>query len=124
MITELVVSNFRSLGRDVRLRLGALTALVGPNGSGKSNVAGVFRLVADALAIGLEAAVQERHGINAVRRWSAGRPYSLDIRISVREPSYSGMYQFSLVGDSAADYRAAVTLLSKGTGTKMPPSTW
>ena len=105
MITEVVVSNFRSLGKDTRLRLGALTALVGPNGSGKSNIAGVFRLVADALSIGLEAAVQERHGINAVRRWSAGRPYSLAIQISVHESGFSGMYRFSLVGDSAEDYR-------------------
>jgi AAA15 family ATPase/GTPase len=43
MITRPEVSNYRSLGDDVRLDLGRFTVLVGQNGSGKSNVADVLR---------------------------------------------------------------------------------
>ena len=88
MITQIRVSNYRSLGRDVTLTLGKLTALVGPNGSGKSNVADVFRMVADALSVGLETAIQERHGINGVRRWSSGRPHNHQIAMSLDEPEF------------------------------------
>jgi AAA15 family ATPase/GTPase len=38
MIEALTVSNYRSLGEEVRIDLEDFTALVGPNGSGKSNV--------------------------------------------------------------------------------------
>jgi predicted ATPase len=105
MITEIEVSNYRSLGPEVRLRLGKLTALVGPNGAGKSNLADVFRFVAEALTIGLEAAIASRHGIDAVRRWSSGRPFNLGIRMTLQEEAFSGSFQFTLAGDSAEDYR-------------------
>ena len=74
MITEVTISNYKSLGEDVRVPLGAMTALVGANGSGKSNMADVFRFVAESLTMGLEAAIASRHGIKAVRRWSSGPP--------------------------------------------------
>ncbi len=115
MITEIIVSNYRSIGENVRLKLGKMTALVGPNGSGKSNVADVFRFVADALSLGLEASIQKRHGIDAVRRWSSGRPFNLGIKISLKEPSFTGSYEFSLAGSSAEDYSVkseAATVLS------------
>ena len=105
MITEVIVSNYRSLGPDVHLRLGAMTALVGPNGSGKSNTADVFRFVSEALTVGLEAAIQNRHGIGAVRRWSAGRPNNLKISVTVKEETFNGNYSFTLGGDTAEDYR-------------------
>jgi energy-coupling factor transporter ATP-binding protein EcfA2 len=105
MITAIEVSNYRSLGSAVRLRLGRLTALVGPNGAGKSNLADVVRFLAEALTIGLEAAIASRHGIDAVRRWSSGRPFNLSIRADLSEASFSGTYAFTLVGDRAEDYR-------------------
>jgi predicted ATPase len=105
MITAIEVSNYRSLGAGVRLRLDRLTALVGPNGAGKSNVADVVRFLAEALTIGLEAAIASRHGIDAVRRWSSGRPFNLSIRADLSEESFSGSYAFTLVGDRAEDYR-------------------
>ncbi len=119
MITEIVVSNFRSLGEDVRLRLGSLTALVGQNGAGKSNVADVFRFVAEALTVGLEQAIANRHGINAVRRWSSGRPYNLSIRMVMEEADFSGAYSFTLAGDRSEEFRvkeeeAAIVGNSKG----------
>ena len=80
MITAIEVSDYRSLGVGCSVATGRLTALVGPNGAGKSNVADVVRFIAEALTIGLEAAIASRHGIDAVRRWSSGRPFNLSIR--------------------------------------------
>ena len=105
MITEITVSNYRSLGSDVRLRLGKLTALVGANGAGKSNIADAFRFVAEALTVGLEPAIASRHGIDAVRRWSSGRPYNMSIQVDLSEESFSGHFKFTLAGDSAEDFR-------------------
>ena len=105
MITEVQISNYRSIGPHVTLKLGAMTALVGPNGSGKSNLADVFRFVADALSLGLEASIQKRHGIDAVRRWSSGRPFNLSIRMNLKEDIFVGGYEFTLAGSSAEDYR-------------------
>lgn len=105
MITEITVSNYKSIGQDVRLTLGSLTALVGPNGSGKSNIADVFRFVAEALSMGLDSAVTTRHGIHVVRRWSSGRPFNMSIEIKLKGKAFSGTYAFTLAGDRAEDYR-------------------
>ena len=105
MITAIEVSNYRSLGSHVQLKLGRLTVLVGQNGAGKSNVADVVRFLAEALTIGLEAAIASRHGIDVVRRWSSGRPFNLSVRVNLSEESFSGTYAFTLAGDSAEDYR-------------------
>ena len=105
MITAIEVSNYRSLGSHVRVKLGRLTALVGQNGAGKSNVADVIRFLAEALTVGLEAAIASRHGIDAVRRWSSGRPFNLSIRVEWTEELFSGTYAFTLAGDSAENYR-------------------
>ncbi|MBT3289299.1 MAG: AAA family ATPase [Victivallales bacterium] len=104
MITQLEVSNYRSL-RDVRLKLGRLTALVGQNGSGKSNIADVFRFVSEALRVGLDSAITSRHGIKAVRRWSSGRPFNLRISLRVNEDGFDGGYEFELTGDRSEEYR-------------------
>ncbi len=105
MITEVIVSNYRSLGEDVRVSLGHLTTFVGANGSGKSNVADVFRFVADSLTTGLEAAIASRHGIKAVRRWSSGRPNNVSIEVRLQEQTFSGSYAFTLTGSSVEDYQ-------------------
>ncbi len=105
MITEVTISNYKSLGEDVRVPLGAMTALVGANGSGKSNMADVFRFVAESLTMGLEAAIASRHGIKAVRRWSSGPPNNVLIQMQIREPTFQGSYEFTLGGSNVEDYR-------------------
>lgn len=105
MITEVTICNYKSAGENVRLQLGKITALVGANGSGKSNVADVIRFVAEALTTGLEAAIARRHGINAVRRWSSGRPNNVAITLQLREDAFTGAYAFTLAGSSTEDYR-------------------
>jgi predicted ATPase len=105
MLKELVVSNYRSLDRDVRLSLGGLTALVGPNGAGKSNVTDVLQFLSDIMHLGLEGAITKRTGIAAVRRWSSGRPFNVDIRARVAAESLQGTYEFTLTGDRSEEYR-------------------
>lgn len=104
MITHLAVSNYRSLGPDVRIELGRLTALVGPNGSGKSNVIDVLRFLADVATLGLPGAITNRGGIKAVRRWSSGHPFNVAIAAEFRWEGGYGSYAFELKGDSAEEY--------------------
>jgi predicted ATPase len=104
MIERLTVSNFRSLGDDVRITFGHLTALVGPNGSGKSNVMDALRFVADAMQMGLFGAITSRNGIGAVRRWSGGHPFNVAIRLDLKLPEGPALYAFELTGSSAEDY--------------------
>src|SRR6185295_9241953 len=109
MIERLSVSNYRSLGENVTLELGPFTALVGPNGSGKSNVVDVLRFVSDAMQMGLSGAITHRHGIAAVRRWSAGHPFNVSIGLRlVLVGGFQGHYSFELRGDSAEEYRVKV----------------
>ena len=60
MISELIVSNFRSLGPEVAIHPSRLTILVGPNGSGKSNLLDVLTFVRDATSQGLPHAISRR----------------------------------------------------------------
>lgn len=104
MITELWVRNYRSLA-DARLTLEPLTVLVGPNGSGKSNLVDVLRFVAEALQYGLDAAIINRHGMSALRRWSAkGRPYDVEIGLSFKTPAMEGRYSFVLGSRRRGEY--------------------
>jgi predicted ATPase len=85
VITRLTISNYRSIGEQVELSLGPLTALVGPNGSGKSNLVDALRFLAEAMRFGLEPAITKRYGITALRRWSGGRPFNIMLAVDVRE---------------------------------------
>lgn len=105
MIQGIQISNFRSVGDDVRVTLGPMTVLVGPNGSGKSNVVDALCFLSDCVALGLEGAVTGRHGISAVRRWSHGRPFNVRIAVQLRAPDFNGSYSFELAGDKTQEYR-------------------
>ena len=93
MITHVQVKNFRSLA-DVDVKLGALTVLVGRNGTGKSAFLDVLRFVRDALRIGLEDAIIDRHGITALRRWAPHKPFQIEIALRVEESNFWGVYNF------------------------------
>jgi len=104
-ITRLAVSNYRSLGRNQEVPLGAFTVLVGPNGSGKSNVVDVVSFVRDAMHMGLSGAITDRGGIAAVRRWSSGHPYNVSIALDVVVDSWVGSYSFEITGDRREEFR-------------------
>lgn len=105
MIKQLRISNYRSLGENVQIRLGPFTALVGPNGAGKSNIVDALRFVADAMQMGLSGAITHRHGIGAVRRWSGGHPFNVSIALDLSLDGATASYSFELRGDSAEEYK-------------------
>ncbi len=115
MLSRLSVSNYRSLDADVQVDLGRLTFLVGRNGSGKSNLLDVVAFVRDAISLGLPAAITKRNGVGAIRRYSAGRPRNVEIRLDLLLDGTAAHYAFGITGDSQAEYRvsheeASVTL--------------
>jgi len=97
VITSCEIWNYRSIGEQVELSLGPLTALVGPNGSGKSNIVDALRFLAEALRIGLEATITKRQGISALRRWSGGRPFDITLRVRINyQRKWAGAYVMEL----------------------------
>ena len=107
IIQRIVVSNYRSLGRNVALTLGPLTLLVGPNGSGKSNVVDALHFVRDCMEMGLGGAINDRNGIEACRRWNrshGGHPYNVSFRLELALPRGPAVYEFELTGSTVAEY--------------------
>lgn len=105
MISELVVSNYRSLGPDVKFRPGRLTIFIGPNGSGKSNILDVLTFVRDAALQGLPAAMTHRGGIGSVRRRCFGHPYNVKISLALDLLGHRAEFGFELTGDRVEEYR-------------------
>jgi len=103
MITRVQVKNFRSLA-DVDVKLGPLNVLVGRNGAGKSAFLDALRFVRDALRMGLETAVDNRHGIAALRRWAPRRPYNLEIALTVQTARFWGEYSFVITSGQQGTY--------------------
>jgi len=66
-LRRVVLKNYKSIGY-CDVKLGSLTFLVGLNGSGKSNFLDALHLVRDALSGSLDNAINERGGVNEVRR--------------------------------------------------------
>jgi SMC domain protein len=79
-LKKVILRNYKSIGY-CNVNLGALTYLVGGNGSGKSNFLDALHLVRDALNGSLENALNERGGLNEVRRRSSGHPTHFGIRL-------------------------------------------
>ncbi len=104
MITRVQVKNFRSFA-DVDVRLGPLNVLVGRNGVGKSAFLDILRFVRDALRTGLETAMDERHGINALRRWAPRRPYNVEISLTVETKRLWAEYSFTISSGQRGTYR-------------------
>lgn len=95
-INRVVLRNYKSIGYcDVQLR--PLTYLVGHNGAGKSNFMDALHFVRDALFSSLDSALNERGGINEVRRRSGGHPthFALQIGFSLKD-GRAGRYGFMI----------------------------
>lgn len=104
MIKSVWVKNYRSIA-DIRVNLEPVTILVGHNGSGKSNFVDVFRFIYDAFRLGLDAAIVNRHGMSALRRWSAkGRPYDVEIGLTLETDVITATYSFTLGSERRGEY--------------------
>lgn len=103
-LTRVVLRNYKSIGYcDVQLR--DLTYLVGPNGSGKSNFLDALHFVKDALSSSLDSALNERGGLQAVRRHSSGHPRHFGIRLEFRLPDgILGHYAFNIGAQANGGY--------------------
>jgi predicted ATPase len=104
MIEHLIIKNFRSLGGQVELKLGPLTALVGPNGAGKSNVCDALRFLSECLRDGLDTAIARRNGIGSLTTWSSGRPYDLALFAAVNNDRGKGHWWFTLGQEAGGSY--------------------
>lgn len=105
-IHRLRISNYRSVGKDQVLAFDDLTVLVGTNGSGKSNLVDALSFVRDAMLNGLNGAITDRGGIQAVRRWSSGRPFNVSLELELDlAPGFPARYQFEITGDRQEEYR-------------------
>lgn len=95
-LKRVVLRNYKSIGQcDVRLL--PVTYLVGANGAGKSNFLDALHFVRDALAGTLDNALNDRGGLNEVRRRSSGHPTHFGLRLEFRLPDgRSGHYAFNV----------------------------
>jgi len=101
MISRLRIEHYKSLEK-VELNLKSLTVFVGPNGSGKSNIVDAFRFVRDAVTLGLDRSIAERHGIDSIRQWSPRKPYDVTLRVDVKTDYGHGYLSFSLASKSGS----------------------
>ncbi|MGE0096796.1 MAG: AAA family ATPase [Hydrogenophaga sp.] len=103
-IQRVVLRNYKSIGNcDVRLQ--PLTYLVGQNGAGKSNFLDALHFVRDALTGSLDHAINERGGLNEVRRRSSGHPTHFGIRLEFRlKDGREGWYAFDVGSMTSGGY--------------------
>ena len=107
-LTRVVLRNYKSIAH-CDVRLGPLTYLIGANGSGKSNFLDALHLVRDALVNSLDNALNERGGLNEVRRRSSGHPTHFGIRLEFcLSDGRPGRYAFSVGALSGGSYEVQV----------------
>lgn len=95
-LKRVVLRNYKSIA-SCDVALGPLTYLLGPNGSGKSNFLDALHLVRDALSGSLDNALNERGGLQEVRRKSSGHPTHFGIRLEfVLRDGRTGHYAFNV----------------------------
>lgn len=103
-IRRVVLRNYKSIGNcDVTLQ--PLTYLVGQNGAGKSNFLDALHFVRDALSGSLDSAINERGGLNEVRRRSSGHPTHFGIRLEFHlRDGREGWYAFDIGAMASGGY--------------------
>ena len=102
MITRIQIQNFRSIEyADVTLE--NLTVMVGRNGAGKSAFVDALRFLSDAVSSGLGRAIDERGGIERLRKWDANGLADLIIAVWVRDNRENDDYIYKIVIESLSD---------------------
>ena len=104
LISKVWANNFRSI-ESAELELDPLTVLVGPNAAGKSNLMDILRFIQDASIKGLELAIGNRGGIDAVaRRSPSGVARQVTIGIGVKDQNWSLEYSFTFANRTNREY--------------------
>jgi len=110
MLKRIRVGGVRGIGAPVDLALGPLVALVGPNGAGKSSLVDALRLIADAMRLGLPAALDAQGGFARVRRDTTdglGQHVTIDLELQDGQASASYKLRIAPVGPLPHRYRVA-----------------
>lgn len=103
-VRRVVLRNYKSIGHCDVLLL-PLTYLVGQNGAGKSNFLDALHFVRDALAGSLDSAINQRGGLNEVRRRSSGHPTHFGIRLEFHlRDGRDGWYAFDIGAMASGGY--------------------
>lgn len=103
-IRHVVLRNYKSIGH-CDVPLSTLTYLVGQNGAGKSNFLDALHFVRDALSGSLDSAINERGGLNEVRRRSSGHPTHFGIRLEFHlRDGRDGWYAFDIGAMASGGY--------------------
>ncbi len=105
LVRRLRVSHFRSLGGNVDIRFGKLTALVGQNGAGKTNTIDALVFLGDCMHLGLDQAIRRRGGFQMIRHaGSSGRSSSVSIAVEIASPEMVAEYEIVLTARGSRGY--------------------
>lgn len=102
MLKRIRVGGFRGIGTPVDVELGPFVALVGPNGAGKSSLVDALRLIADAVRLGLPAALEAQGGFARLRRPAPDDPQSpvvIELDLAAGEQPASYAIRLAPIGD-------------------------
>jgi hypothetical protein len=63
----------------------------------------------------LETAIDERHGVIALRRWAPRKPYNVEITLNVEQRKFWGEYSFVITSGQQGTYRRGRESCTVGT---------
>lgn len=105
LLSSIAVKNYKSIA-SAHVSLTPFTVLVGPNGAGKSNFVDVLRFTVECLIFTVSVALQNRGGINAVRRHSTGHPTNFGLRFDIQlTDGGRALYAFEISAQSENKFR-------------------
>jgi predicted ATPase len=107
-LSRLRIKNFRSIA-ELDVPINQLTILVGPNGSGKSNLVDALRFLRDSLTRGLDQALLDRGGFQALQRWTAeGQALTMSLGVTYASLNNEETVSYDLLLTSRSKQGATV----------------
>jgi len=94
--TSLQMVHWRNFQGQVDISLAPRVFLLGPNASGKSNILDALRFLRDTADKGLQAAINSRGGMGAIRSLHARRPPGFTLAITVGNKTQLSQWKYSL----------------------------
>ena len=94
--TSLEMVHWRNFQGQVNMDLTQRVFLLGPNASGKSNVLDALRFLRDTADQGLQAAIQNRGGMGAIRSLHARQPPGFTLAVTVGNKTRPTQWRYLL----------------------------